>query len=194
MRTDISDFLAHWTKGDSDLEAAEILLQIIFDDGIRGGTGFIKGMYTCVCFTESPLNVFHSKVGKYRPFGVEMSKKDIFRLGGRPVIYQTDSEYDLLPESIRWRHVGYDPIQEDRYQDFTWEREWRVWAEWVPLEYRYEHDTRIIVPNNGWREWLYQQWDMKENAKCASEAQALGSSYPMHPPEYFPYQIHVLQD
>lgn len=103
MRDDISDYLVHWTKGDCYEEAAEILLQIIVTDAVKGGNGFIKGQYICVCFTEAPLDVFHLKKGKYKPFGIQMHKSDVFGLGGRPVIYQLEEEFDILPKSMACR-------------------------------------------------------------------------------------------
>lgn len=193
MRDDISDYLVHWTKGDSYEEAAKTLLQIIFDDEVKGGNGFIKGQYICVCFTEAPLSVFHNKDGKYKPFGIEMAKRDIFSLGGRPVIYQTDSEFWCLPEQMRWRHVGYDPLKAGGYHDFTWEREWRVLTSGITLGYPYEEGIRIIAPNPDWRDWLLSQWERREWERCSMEALALGANYPLYGADPFPYEITCLE-
>src|SRR2546427_531617 len=65
-RRDLARLAIHWTKpagGGSDFlgeraarrEADAVLAQILADATLRGGTGFIKGSYTCVCFTEAPL-------------------------------------------------------------------------------------------------------------------------------------------
>ena len=52
-------------------------------------------------------------------------KNWLFKRGGRPVIYQPESDFDLLPEDLRWRHVRFE-LTEEKVVDWTWEREWRV--------------------------------------------------------------------
>jgi hypothetical protein len=51
-----------------------------------------------------------------------MSKKGVFDLGGRPVIYLPDNEGTWIPDSEKWRHVRF----EFGSVDFTHEREWRL--------------------------------------------------------------------
>jgi hypothetical protein len=46
------------------------------------------------------------------------------------VIYQTDPERASLPQGLQWRHVRYEPPN----IDFTWEREWRICTDILPLE------------------------------------------------------------
>jgi hypothetical protein len=98
-RADLSNHLVHWIKGQSDQDAFEVLCRIVSEGRLLGGDGHIKGEFNCVCFTEAPQNTFHNIVGKYRPFGVQVSKRWLFSQGGRPVIYQPSTDYDLLPES-----------------------------------------------------------------------------------------------
>ena len=76
---------------------------------------------------------------RYRPYGVGVQKEWLFRLGGRPVIYQPANEYDDLPSEIRWRHCRYEPPD----IDFTWEREWRIAMERVDLD---PAGTWVFVP------------------------------------------------
>jgi hypothetical protein len=45
---------------------------------------------------------------RYSPFGIMVSKQWLFAQGGRPVIYQSAEEYQLLTENHRWRHVLYE--------------------------------------------------------------------------------------
>jgi len=109
--------------GSSDGEAYEILRQIAQDRSLRGSSGFIKGGYVCVCFAELSLSLaragFANSAGdtRYTRFGVMVPKDWLFAQGGRPVIYQPDDEFMLLPESHRWRHVtfnlGNDPVDRD---------------------------------------------------------------------------------
>jgi len=75
-----------------------------------------------------------------------VTKEWIFKEGGRPVIYQTDEEFNELPETHRWRHVRYDPLS-DPPIDFTWEREWRINCE----ELHFDSDVAsIVVPDDHW--------------------------------------------
>lgn len=131
-RRDIADELIHFIRQPTYEEAFAILTKIVMECRLRGGDGFIKGGYQCVCFTEAPLEsiaevVWESREDelKFQPFGVVVKKAWLFERGGRPVIYQPDSEYALLPEELRYRHVRYEP-NAPRPIDLTWEREWRI--------------------------------------------------------------------
>jgi len=129
MRPDLTDNLIHFIRGETDEEAFEKLTQILDERLLRGGIDHIKGKYQCVCFSELSLALlrhgFVNKRGKgrYSKFGIMLPKTWLFELGGRPVIYQPDAEFDDLPESHRWRHVRFDPCNG---VGFTWEREWRI--------------------------------------------------------------------
>jgi hypothetical protein len=52
-RSDIANDVIHFTKGESPAEAFGVLARIVAEGRLRGGNGFIKGNYTCVCFTEA---------------------------------------------------------------------------------------------------------------------------------------------
>jgi hypothetical protein len=90
---------------------------------------------------------------RYKPFGVMVSKSWLFSQGGRPVIYQPDEEFELLHESQRFRHVRYEPNapSPDRRVDFTWEREWRILIDELPLV---PDQTTVVVPTRVWEEWF----------------------------------------
>jgi hypothetical protein len=161
-RRDLGNLAIHWTRavpaGDGFLEPARprreadsVLDQILVEAGLRGGNGHIRGGHTCVCFTEAPLvemvSVFASvavarQAGalRYEPYGVGVRKEWLFRLGGRPVIYQPHADYEQLPEAFRWRHCRFEPPD----VDFTWEREWRVSTDRLPLD---PAQTWLFVPN-----------------------------------------------
>ena len=64
-RIDLSDSLIHWTKGEDYQSAFDVLLAIIYENRLLAGCGDIKGQYYCVCFTETPKDVFHLVKGKY---------------------------------------------------------------------------------------------------------------------------------
>lgn len=141
VRRDMSRFLFHFTKkpkGSKDT-AYDVLQKILMNKCIRGGKGFIKGSYHCVCFTEAPIAelalVFalqyeqqsvprRDRPAPYEPYGIALTKEWLFKKGGRPVIYQPDCEYQKLRQCIQWRHKRYE-LCSPRRIDFTWEREWR---------------------------------------------------------------------
>ena len=150
LRDDVSRKLVHLIRDpeeNSDFNTAEdILMEILKTKTLLGGTGCIKGDYRCVCFSEAPI----SKLGqvlalsgphgmRYKPFGIMVDKIWLYRQGGRPVIYQADEEYDILPDDLKYRHVRYDPPR----IDFSWEREWRIKTDKLPLD---PADITVIVP------------------------------------------------
>ncbi|MBV9154659.1 MAG: hypothetical protein JO097_00220, partial [Acidobacteriaceae bacterium] len=148
-RADISDKLIHFTKGNSWKDAFGTLRKIMSERRLLSGNYRIRGGYDCVCFTEAPLKAFADRFfaqlapSRYAPFGLMFNKSFVFAAGGRPVIYEPESEFMVLPEEIRWRHVRYEPTSEDPV-DFTWEREWRIRCEEFPFS---TADAVIILPN-----------------------------------------------
>lgn len=182
-RSDISKELVHWTKGESYQDAFDTLMTIVMEGRLLGGNGHIKGLYDCVCFTEAPTGTFHEVVGKYKPFGIRVSKKWLYEQGGRPVIYQSDSEYDALPEQFRWRHVRYEPTL-DQPVDFTWEREWRLRAEELEIG---PENSRIIVPGEEWVEELARQYNDKAYWEATDWNYEL-----MYQPETFNWEYSVI--
>lgn len=119
-----------------------VLKKIASEGRLLGGDGFIKGGYRCVCFTEAPIAEIPAVVRlarqaadvglrpRYEPYGVAVPKDWLFARGGRPVIYQAEEEYHLLPEEMKYRHVRYEPEN----VDFTWEREWRIKTDQLVLD------------------------------------------------------------
>ena len=164
-RTDISNFLIHFTKGDSDEDAFKRLQKIISEKCLRGSTNLIKGEYCCISFSEAPLGTLSEGLvnpqyySRYSPFGIMVSKEWLFVQGGRPVIYQTDDEFNYLPESHRWRHVRYEPMH-DPPIDFTWEREWRICCSELPFD---SDVASIIVPDEGWAGRLIRKHEKEQD-------------------------------
>lgn len=149
-RLDLSTHLIHLTRGDTP-EAEEMAFKSIFQQGaLRGSSKDIRGGFKCICFTEAPLPALAQvlantdKLVRYAPFGVAVGREWLFSRGGRPVIYQSNDEYDLLHESHRYRHVRYEP---SRGCDYTWEREWRISADQLQLS---PYETTFIVPTRKW--------------------------------------------
>ena len=130
-RFDISDCLIHFTKGESQEDAFARLRAIIDERRLIAGNYMVRGGYRCVSFTEAPIEAFvdpfvrRFPFTRYSQFGLMFHKPWVYDRGGRPVIYQPESDFDVLPEEFRWRHVRYEPTAE-QIIDFTWEREWRI--------------------------------------------------------------------
>lgn len=187
-RKDISENLVHWVKGDDNGDAFETLLEIVFDWVLIGSNGSIKGSYNCVCFTEAPVNQFHSVGGRYKQFGILVSKKFLFSQGGRPVIYQSDAEYDSLPESMRWRHVRYEPNGTPPI-DFTWEREWRIKIDelYLPPE-----EIVVLVPDNSWAEAIKEQQYDREHNRISADIVGYGEFAGWQAPKEFHYRVSVI--
>lgn len=128
-RPDISEKVIHFTRGATYDDALTMLLTIVSEGRLLGGAGMIRGGYKCVCFTEAPLPaiaggfVNPESFSRYSPFGLMFDKSWLYANGGRPVIYQPDTDFNALPEDMRWRHVRYEPLAVPPI-DFTWEREW----------------------------------------------------------------------
>ena len=79
-------------------------------------------------------------------------KNWLYSQGGRPVIYQPDREFEMLPESHRWRHVRYEPGA----VDFTWEREWRIQTDRLSID---PSIALILVASHEWAESLIDLHD-----------------------------------
>lgn len=147
QRRDLGNLLLHFTRQ----HPRAVLEKIASEGRLLGGSGFIKGGHHCVCFTETPISEIPTVLRlakrieeaglrpRYEPYGVAVRKEWLFAQGGRPVIYQPDSEYDLLPPELRYRHVRYEPGA----VDFTWEREWRIKANELKLDPK---QTLFILP------------------------------------------------
>lgn len=187
IRDDLSDKLIHLIRGDSIEEAFSKFQSILNEGRLRGGTGYIKGGYRCVCFTETPI----SKLGyvlanpdvanmRYRPMGIMLDKKWVFEQGGRPVIYQPTSDYEKLPEDLRYRHVCLELDRPGKPVDLTWEREWRLHKDELPLP---PESTTVILPKRYWRDVLIElhMHAIQENVQVQGKEAALAVvPYPWH--------------
>jgi hypothetical protein len=154
-RRDLSFYLLHCTrrKEKGNLEAFEVLKRILCDGFLIATDApyldyktnkpkpTIEGPKRAVCFTEQPLKYFlatvetdrhYSTKERYTEFAIAVRKGDLFRYGGRPVIYADKDVLDELPDDLKYLFVNYnpnarfDPSRGHRPIDFTHEREWRV--------------------------------------------------------------------
>lgn len=153
IRDDLSDKLIHLTKGETK-DAASDLLKILTEGRLRGWPKSNTAKVPCICFCEAPISklahILATDGMRYRPFGVMVEKRWLFERGGRPVIYQPDTEYNLLHDELKYRHVPYNPTAEKPI-DTTWEREWRIQTD----ELRLDPDrTTVVVPNRDWEDYI----------------------------------------
>lgn len=193
IRDDLSNKLIHLIRGDTVEESFGKFQSILNEGKLRGGTGYIKDNYRCVCFTETPI----SKLGyvlanpdvanmRYRPMGIMLDKKWVFEQGGRPVIYQPTSDYEKLPEELRYRHVCLELDRPGTPVDLTWEREWRLHKDELPLPIE---STTVILPTRYWRDVLVEA-HMDE---IQGQVQVLGKDAALAVTPY-PWHIIVLED
>jgi hypothetical protein len=189
IRDDLSTKLVHLIRGETLDEAWGKLAKILTEGQLRGGTGYIRGEYHCVCFTETPI----SKLGyvlaspdvttmRYKPLGIMVDKKWLFEQGGRPVIYQPNTDYEKLPEELRYRHVRLELDSQATQVDLTWEREWRVKIETLPLPV---DKTTVIVPTRRWRDSLAEI----HSDDVRSQVQQIGMDAA---PSIMPYPWHII--
>jgi hypothetical protein len=81
MREDMSDFLIHFTKGESKETAYQNLKSIIEQQRVNGFNSLIRDGSECVCFSEAPLSSLKSGLlnpsfySCYSPFGILTNKK-----------------------------------------------------------------------------------------------------------------------
>lgn len=166
MRVDLSEQLVHFTRG-SLVEAEQAFRNIITERKLRGSDKGIRGGYKVVCFSEAPVDVLaklFASTGhsfRYRPFGVMVSKAWLFERGGRPVIYQPEADFELLPKELQHRHVRFDNPGGDK--DFTFEREWRIPIEELHLE---PATCTLIVPQREWDYKLREEHDQRDMQKA----------------------------
>ena len=164
-RFDISQKLIHFTSGESADDAFARLTAIIGARRLIGGASLIRGSYKCVCFTEAPLAAFTDifvrryPFTRYSQFGLMFEKSWIYDRGGRPVIYQPDSDFNILPDELRWRHVRFE-LTGDHLIDFTWEREWRIRCDELPFS---EAEAIFVVPNDQWVDALRDGYDAAQD-------------------------------
>jgi hypothetical protein len=196
-RPDITPDVVHFTKGDSVGEAFAVLQKILSERQLLGGIGFIRGQIPCVCFTEAPLEqlceIFwwtaHDRL-RYKPFGILASKRWLFEKGGRPVVYQSDAEFNLLPDELKHRHVRYEPTG-DPPVDFTWEREWRVKTHSLPLD---PNAVRVIVPSSEFATELIKTHNRQQDTDVQAYSMILGDQLAEMHRQPFPWTIIDLDD
>lgn len=191
-RPDVAANLLHLLRGDSRGDAFDALRAVVAGRCVSGSTEGIHDGSRCVSFAEAPIRqlreVFRwsaERDARIQPFGVLLGKDYLFALGGRPVIYQPDAEYEELPASLQYRHVRYDPITVPPI-DFTWEREWRQRADVLHLE---PERCCIVVASEVDRAALFMEHAEREELRLEALGPAVGGSLADEMAESFPWPV-----
>ena len=107
----------------------------------------------CVCLSQCTLPGLFGHSERFGRFGFVFDKLDIYDLGGRPCAYLgadtygwLDARHDSEAEvNAMWRNSNvYRPAGRGHVQDFTAEREWRVFDN-IPLQ---GHLRAVIAPDS----------------------------------------------
>ena len=140
-RSDLTTELVHLTRREGEQDVVDILFKILESNIIRGSTtasGVIVGDTPAVCFQDAPLSAIGQNCWfeqtfrnenewakrHHDPTGIMFKKIDIFKKGGRPVIYDTTTEAKTyLPTDQWWRIESFDLKNIDRIVDWSHERE-----------------------------------------------------------------------
>jgi hypothetical protein len=165
-RSDISRYLTHLTRGTDEMGQLEVLLKILNEKALIGSRndGFIRGENSAVCFQDAPLhgiaqNINHEMINReklggkerYRPIGLMFTKSFVYKKGGRPVIYDDEEFFKILPKEEQWRFVSFKMNDPNNIIDWTHEREWRIKGDFT-FSYK---DTHIILPSvNTYRSFI----------------------------------------
>lgn len=191
IRPDMSDKVIHFTKAETYEDALGVLLTMIGGGSIVGGNGMIRGGYSCICFTEAPLPAVATDLVKggsftrYAPFGLMFEKQWVYGQGARPVIYQSDAEFNQLSEEMRWRHVLYEPAAIPPV-DFTWEREWRLHQDELLFS---PGDAVLVVPSREWEEFVFGIWDSQQQLEVEAYSSILDQAIVEQMQEPCPWRI-----
>jgi hypothetical protein len=135
MRPDLSNYLAHFTKGDSALQN---IISILEDEKVRAGT-LPWTNRPAVCLTEFPWASLVSHAEQYSPYAVGFGKNHVFAAGGGPAFYVRADHWDKQNWNndiktfatpfwppYRPARLKSEKFLNGKTVDYTHEREWRV--------------------------------------------------------------------
>ena len=120
------------------------------------------GIDKCVCFSECNLPGLVNLCERYGRFGFVFRKNDIYALGGRPVIYVDRNIYAKIaaqyreaddPDERKFFSLAnvYSPPGDGEIQDYTHEREWRLFSE---LHLTHNPPVAVLCPQKYYNDML----------------------------------------
>ncbi|MCA9229106.1 MAG: hypothetical protein KDA57_00530 [Planctomycetales bacterium] len=152
-RPDLSNYLAHFTKGRPGKPALRILEEILSSKRLLASNLPWTNL-PAVCFTECPWTSLLAHSKQYSPFGIGFAKPRVFAAGGGPAYYVRADHYKkqnwkkhvhtfvtpfwpkYRPASLKTDALGGKTI------DYSHEREWRVPHDFV---FEYSHVEFVIL-------------------------------------------------
>jgi hypothetical protein len=146
----LADYYQGLIDGDEDAAHTgfDALCRILSEGRIRGSNQMIRGQTPAVSFSALPLSEFHNLRAWRRtlarwtvsPYGLAISKKRLWQLGGRPAVYGREEDYPRLPQGQRYR------FQRKSGAAGNWrrEREWRLAGD-LDLNRLSAGDLRVMV-------------------------------------------------
>ena len=195
-RPDLTDDLIHFIRADTANAALHTLQAILQSRRLIGSARMVKGDHRVVCFSEAPLRFLGYAVGRgapghsrYQPIGIMAKKRWLYDRGGRPVIYQPDSEYAALGPAHQWRHVRFEPGATPPI-DFTWEREWRIHTPELPFA---SAEVTVVAPSQEVLDWMKEQHNCEQDYQEQMYGVILGSQLAYMYREDFPWTVQNLR-
>lgn len=190
-RTDLATGLVHLTKPSSKAKLIEVMYKILDECTLLGSItekGFIVGKDRAVCFQDAPVHSvsqncwFEQKLResgeqvkkRYVPSGFLFHKQNVYKKGGRPVIYdKTADAKKYLPESEWWRIVNFNIDNDKAFVDWTHEREWRVKGD---FSFRRKDVTLLFTKSATYKKFI-DLCDSKENPLYKQVAGVIVTEY-----------------
>lgn len=154
MRSDLTAFLTHLTRGGDKDDAYDSLWSILDDKKLKASEQ-VSEAENVVCFQDVPIRSIGENIRyeqnlrehrnmpkiRYSPFGIRVEKRIAFIRGARPVVYEKHDDYKkVLQPQYYWRYVAIDYDKSGTYVDWTHEREWRIKG-----DYEFEYESIIVV-------------------------------------------------
>src|SRR5713101_2956795 len=139
VRQDLTDWVIHWTRGQSPEgknESAFQVLQRILQCGYLKPTlaprwrrpfrwdnsNTIQGPHQAVCFTDQTLSAFIQSCkalpSHYSSYGIAFEKHNLFLFGGRPVIYGDKDLLKRLDDDDKYLWVYYKPFPNEPFSKY----------------------------------------------------------------------------
>lgn len=167
QRSDQSNYLAHFTKGD---DAYDSLISILETKVISAGVLPWAGKQA-VCFTECPWPSLLQHSHRYSPYGIGFNKAFIFGAGGGPVYYVRVDHYEKQSwaEHVKVFVTPFWPVYRPKKLrttdklhgktvDYSHEREWRV-----PHDLTFNHDDIEFIVLKSYEDMARFPKSLKDN-------------------------------
>jgi hypothetical protein len=156
-------------------------MNILSEGVLKGSSRDIRGGYNVVAFTEAPVSLLAGVLAnanalkmRYAPLGIMVDKIWLYKQGARPVIYQSEKDFNELPDNKKHLHVRFEP---DRGVDYSWEREWRIRTDALQLD---PDITTVIVPTRLWE----SQYHDRHTSHQQRAALVTSGFFPMGRPKW----------